>query len=47
MSGSTFVEKIFNANKGTIVFAHPDIVLSHDNTSSIINTFIKMGGNRR
>ena len=44
MAGKTFVEKIFNANKGTIVFAHPDIVLSHDNTSSIINTFIKMGG---
>ena len=44
MAGSTFVEKIFNAHKGTIVFAHPDIVLSHDNTSSIINTFIKMGG---
>lgn len=44
MAGKTFVEKIFNATKGTIVFAHPDIVLSHDNTSSIINTFIKMGG---
>jgi homoaconitate hydratase family protein/3-isopropylmalate dehydratase small subunit len=44
MAGKTFVEKIFNAAKGTIVFAHPDIVLSHDNTSSIINTFIKMGG---
>jgi len=44
MTGKTFVEKIFNAVKGTIVFAHPDIVLSHDNTSSIINTFIKMGG---
>jgi len=44
MAGKTFVEKIFNANIGTIVFAHPDIVLSHDNTSSIINTFIKMGG---
>ena len=44
MAGRTFVEKIFNADKGNIVFAHPDIVLSHDNTSSIINTFVKMGG---
>src|ERR1035437_11174459 len=44
MAGKTFVEKIFNASKGNIVFAHPDIVLSHDNTSSIINTFVKMGG---
>lgn len=44
MAGKTFVEKIFNASIGTIVFAHPDIILSHDNTSSIINTFVKMGG---
>jgi 3-isopropylmalate/(R)-2-methylmalate dehydratase large subunit len=44
MSGKTFVEKIFKANQGSLVFAHPDIVLSHDNTSSIINTFVKMGG---
>ncbi|MDP4290763.1 MAG: aconitase/3-isopropylmalate dehydratase large subunit family protein, partial [Bacteroidota bacterium] len=44
MAGRTFVEKIFNAKQGSIVFAHPDIVLSHDNSSSIINTFLKMGG---
>ncbi|MGE5420918.1 MAG: aconitase/3-isopropylmalate dehydratase large subunit family protein [Chloroflexota bacterium] len=40
----TFAEKIFNAPAGAIVFAAPDIVLTHDNTSSIYNTFVKMGG---
>jgi homoaconitate hydratase family protein/3-isopropylmalate dehydratase small subunit len=40
----TFAEKIFNAPSGSIVFARPDIVLTHDNTSSICNTFRKMGG---
>ncbi len=44
MSGKTFAEKIFNATKGSIVFAKPDIILSHDNTSSIFSTFKKMGG---
>jgi len=44
MSGKTFVEKILNAKKGAIVFRKPDIVLTHDNTASIRNTFIKMGG---
>lgn len=44
MSGKTFAEKIFNADKGAIVFARPDIILSHDNTSSIYSTFKKMGG---
>ena len=42
--GRTFAEKIFNAAKGSIVFKKPDIVLSHDNTSSIESTFRKMGG---
>jgi 3-isopropylmalate/(R)-2-methylmalate dehydratase large subunit len=42
--GRTFAEKIFNASKGSIVFKKPDIVLSHDNTSSIENSFRKMGG---
>ena len=42
----TFVEKIFNANAGAIVFAKPDIVLTHDNTASIKNTFNKMGGEK-
>ncbi len=44
MSGKTFAEKIFGAEKGSIVFARPDIILSHDNTSSIFSTFKKMGG---
>ena len=44
--GRTFAEKIFNANKGSIVFKKPDIVLSHDNTSSIESTFKKMGGTK-
>jgi 3-isopropylmalate/(R)-2-methylmalate dehydratase large subunit len=44
MKGKTFAEKIFGAEKGTIVFARPDIILSHDNTSSIYSTFKKMGG---
>jgi len=44
MSGKTFVEKIFNAPTGSIVFAKPDIVLTHDNTVSIEKTFKKMKG---
>ena len=46
MKGRTFAEKIFNADKGAIVFAKPDIILSHDNTSSIFSTFKKMGGEK-
>jgi 3-isopropylmalate dehydratase large subunit/3-isopropylmalate dehydratase small subunit len=44
--GKTFVEKILNAPKGAIVFRKPDIVLTHDNTASIKNTFNKMGGEK-
>ena len=44
MEKRTFVEKILGAKAGTIVFQKPDIVLSHDNTSSIYKTFEKMGG---
>ena len=44
MAGRTFVEKIFDAPRGSIVFTCPDIVLSHDNTASIEKTFHKMGG---
>jgi 3-isopropylmalate/(R)-2-methylmalate dehydratase large subunit len=44
--GKTFVEKIFKAKTGAIVFAKPEIVLTHDNTASIANTFKKMGGDR-
>jgi 3-isopropylmalate/(R)-2-methylmalate dehydratase large subunit len=44
MTPKTFAEKIFNAPAGTIVFARPDIILTHDNTASIYRTFQKMGG---
>lgn len=46
MAQKTFVEKIFKASAGSIVFHKPDIVLSHDNTSSIESTFRNMGGKR-
>ena len=46
MSNQTFVEKIFGAKTGEIVFRKPDIVLTHDNTASIRNTFKKMGGDK-
>jgi len=46
MKALTFAEKIFGAPAGTIVFARPDIILTHDNTSSIYKTFRKMGGER-
>lgn len=44
MKPQTFAEKIFKAPAGAIVFARPDIILSHDNTLSIFKTFQKMGG---
>ena len=44
MIGKTFVEKIFGASEGSIVFQKPDLVLTHDNTSSIEKIFTKMGG---
>ena len=44
MKAQTFAEKIFKAPAGSIVFARPDIILTHDNTSSIFKTFQKMGG---
>ena len=46
MNDMTFAEKIFKAPCGAIVFARPDMVLTHDNTSSIFNTFRKMGGEK-
>lgn len=46
MAGKTFVEKIFEAECGSIVFKKPDIVLTHDNTASIEKTFKKMGGEK-
>ncbi len=42
----TFVEKIFDAECGSIVFKKPDIVLTHDNTASIKKTFEKMNGEK-
>ena len=44
MKAHTFAEKIFKAAAGSIVFARPDLILTHDNTSSIFKTFQKMGG---
>jgi 3-isopropylmalate/(R)-2-methylmalate dehydratase large subunit len=46
MKSLTFAEKIFRANAGAIVFAQPDIILTHDNTASIYKTFLKMGGDK-
>ena len=46
MKGKTFAEKIFGAPAGDIVFRQPDIILTHDNTSSIESTFRKMGGKK-
>ena len=46
MSKQTFVEKIFDAKTGSIVFRRPDIVLTHDNSASIRKTFEKMGGQK-
>ena len=40
----TFVEKIFDAPQGAIVFKRPDLILTHDNSASIRNTFEQMGG---
>jgi homoaconitate hydratase family protein/3-isopropylmalate dehydratase small subunit len=44
--GKTFIEKILRADCGSIVFAKPDIVLTHDNTASIMGTFTKMNGKK-
>jgi 3-isopropylmalate/(R)-2-methylmalate dehydratase large subunit len=46
MAGKTFAEKIFDAPVGSIVFRTPDLVLSHDNTSSIEDIFKKMKGEK-
>lgn len=44
--GKTYAEKILGAEAGAIVFRRPDIILTHDNTASIANTFKKMGGEK-
>ncbi|OFX69877.1 MAG: hypothetical protein A2X12_11900 [Bacteroidetes bacterium GWE2_29_8] len=46
MAGKTFAEKIFGATRGSILFKKPDIVMSHDNSSSIYGTFKKMNGEK-
>ena len=46
MSAKTYAEKILGAATGSIVFRKPNIVLSHDNSSSIHATFAKMGGEK-
>ncbi len=46
MAGKTYVEKILKAKTGEIVFRKPDLILTHDNTSSIETIFRKMGGEK-
>lgn len=40
------MEKVLGAPAGAIVFRKPDLILTHDNTSSIFKTFQKMGGEK-
>ncbi len=50
MSGKTFSEKLFSnksgqpVKAGDIIYAEPDLIMSHDNSASIVKTFQKMGG---
>ncbi len=50
MAGKTFSEKLFSLKSGEdvsvgdIVLVEPDLILSHDNSASIVKTFQKMGG---
>lgn len=44
MRKNTFVEKILNAESGSIVYVEPDIVLSHDNSARVRKLFEKMDG---
>ncbi|MHA1217383.1 MAG: aconitase/3-isopropylmalate dehydratase large subunit family protein [Candidatus Heimdallarchaeaceae archaeon] len=52
MNGKTFSEKLFSfksntdVKAGDIVYAEPDLILSHDNSASIERTFQKMGGTK-
>lgn len=46
MKPMTFVEKVLGAPEGAVVFRKPDLILTHDNTSSIFQTFRKMGGEK-
>ena len=44
MAGKTFSEKLFSLKSesdvraGAIVYAEPDLILSHDNSASILKT---------
>jgi len=48
--GKSFSEKLFSlksgedVSAGDIVYVEPDLILSHDNSASIVKTFQKMGG---
>lgn len=42
----TFVEKILNAERGSIVYREPDIVLSHDNSARIRVLFEQIEGRK-
>ena len=52
MAGKTFSEKLFSlksgkeVSAGDIVYVEPDLILSHDNSASIVKTFQKMGGKK-
>jgi len=46
MKPRTFVEKALGAPEGAVVFRKPDLILTHDNTASIFQTFKKMGGEK-
>ncbi|NPD87212.1 MAG: 3-isopropylmalate dehydratase large subunit [Asgard group archaeon] len=52
MTGKTYSEKLFSykteqsVSAGDIIFAEPDLILSHDNSASIYKTFQKMGGTK-
>ncbi len=46
MKPKTFVEKVLGAPEGAVVFRKPDLILTHDNPSSIYQTFRKMGGEK-
>ena len=52
MTGKTFSEKLFSMKSGmdikagAIVYVEPDLILSHDNSASIVKTFQKMGGTK-
>lgn len=46
MKAGTFIEKVLGAPEGAVVFRRPDLILTHDNTSSIYKTFLRMGGGK-